>query len=66
MASRAKPALILFLFAGTALAATNLKQDGDLEAGRRAYEASDYGKAIESLQLAATKDPKNEEARIPE
>ncbi|HYL84759.1 MAG TPA: tetratricopeptide repeat protein [Candidatus Angelobacter sp.] len=64
-----RPALLGFLLtgsllAGTALAAKTLKQDGDLEAGRRAYEASEYAKAVESLQAAAAKDPKNEEAHI--
>ena len=64
MLSPSKPALFVLLLAGTALAATNLKQDADFEAGRRAYEASEYAKAVQSLQAASTKDPKNEEAHI--
>jgi tetratricopeptide (TPR) repeat protein len=55
-----KPALAVLLLACTAFAAPNkLKQDADLDAGRRAYEASDYAKAILALQAAAAKDPKN-------
>jgi tetratricopeptide (TPR) repeat protein len=55
-----KPALAVLLLACTAFAAPNkLKQDADLDAGRRAYEAGDYAKAILALQTAAAKDPKN-------
>lgn len=60
MLNRSKPALAVLFLASTVFAATNkLKQDADLDAGRRAYEASDYPKAILSLQAAAAKDPKN-------
>jgi tetratricopeptide (TPR) repeat protein len=38
--------------------------DGNLDAGRRAYEASDYGKAVEILQDAATKNPSDGEAYL--
>ena len=64
MSSQRKFVLPLLLMAGTALAATNLKQEEDLEAGRRAYQASEYVIAIQSLQAAAAKDPKSEEAHI--
>jgi tetratricopeptide (TPR) repeat protein len=60
MLNRSKPTLAVLFLACTAFAATNkVKQDADLDAGRRAYEASDYTKAILSLQAAAAKDPKN-------
>jgi len=42
-------------------AATNLRQDESFEAGRQAYEASDYSKAAQLLQEAAAKNPKNGE-----
>jgi tetratricopeptide (TPR) repeat protein len=64
MLNRAKPALALLFLASSALAATNLKQDVDLEAGRRAYEAFDYPRAVEALSAAAAKDPKNGEAQL--
>jgi tetratricopeptide (TPR) repeat protein len=47
------------LAASTGLAATNLKQEPSLDAGRRAYEASDYATAIQLLQGAAAKDPRD-------
>jgi tetratricopeptide (TPR) repeat protein len=59
MLKGSKSALAVLILAGTSFATTNLKQDADLEAGRRAYEASDYVRAIQSLQAAAAKDPKN-------
>lgn len=64
MFNRRKPALLLLLFAGTALSAANVKQDADFEAGRRAYEACDYAKAIDALQVAAAKDPRNAEVQL--
>src|ERR1700722_13453273 len=42
-------------------AAANVHADDNLEPGRQAYEISDYPKAIQLLQAAATKDPKNPE-----
>lgn len=60
MLNSSKSALAILFLACTAFAATNkLKQDTDFDAGRRAYEASDYVRAIQSLQAAAAKDPKN-------
>jgi tetratricopeptide (TPR) repeat protein len=60
MLDKGKPALAVLFLACTAFAATNkLKQDTEFDAGRRAYEASDYVRAIQSLQAAAAKDPKN-------
>src|SRR5882672_3675960 len=59
MAKGAKGYLAILLLASAAMAAASIKQDADLEAGRRAYEASDYAKAIQALQAAAAKDPQN-------
>src|ERR1700730_2232467 len=61
MASRNKLALAVLLGLGTTIAATGLKQDAGLEAGRRAYEASDYLKAIQALQAA---DPQNGDVHL--
>jgi tetratricopeptide (TPR) repeat protein len=64
MVSSSKLALAILLTAGTVIAATNLNQDASLEAGRRAYEASDYAKAIQVLEAAAAKDPKNGDVHL--
>jgi tetratricopeptide (TPR) repeat protein len=45
-------------------AAANLRQDGSFEAGRQAYEASDYSKAAQLLQAAAAKNPKDGEVYL--
>ncbi len=52
---------VLFLasIAFTVFAAARVKQDGSLDEARRAYEASNYAKAIQTLQAAAAKDPQN-------
>ena len=55
------PALII---ASAAMAATNLKQEAGFEAGRLAYEASDYAKAILALQAAAAKEPQNGDVQL--
>lgn len=47
------------LAASAGLAATNLKQEPSLDAGRLAYEASDYATAIQLLQGAAARDPRD-------
>src|SRR5229473_2150558 len=64
MAKGAKGYLTILLLASAAMAAASVKQDADLEAGRRAYEASDYAKAIQSLQAAAAKDPQNGDVHL--
>jgi tetratricopeptide (TPR) repeat protein len=64
MVSRMKWLLAVVCIASTAIAAANLKQDASLEAGRRAYEASDYPKAIEALQAAAVKEPQNGDVQL--
>jgi tetratricopeptide (TPR) repeat protein len=64
MVSSGKLALAILLSTGTAIAAMNLNQDASLEAGRRAYEASDYAKAIQVLHEAAAKDPQNGDVQL--
>lgn len=56
--------MAVLLAVGSAVAAANLKQDAGLEAGRHAYEASDYAKAIQVLQAAAAKDPLNGDVQL--
>ena len=63
VSGRKWPLAVLFI-ASTAVAATNLKQEAGLEAGRRAYEASDYAKAIQTLQAAAANDPQNGDVQL--
>src|SRR5229473_38606 len=50
--------------ASGAIAATTVKQEASLEIGRRAYEASEYPKAIQALQAAAAADPKNGDVQL--
>ena len=64
MAKGAKGYLTILLLASAAMAAASIKQDADLEAGRRAYEASDYARAIQALQAAAAKDPQNGDVHL--
>jgi tetratricopeptide (TPR) repeat protein len=61
------PALLLIRMLGAmtlCVAAAGVKQDDGLEAGRQAYEASDYTKAAQLLQEAATKAPQNGEIQL--
>jgi tetratricopeptide (TPR) repeat protein len=51
------------LAAATSMFAT-VKQNDPLDAGRRAYEGSDYAKAITELQAAAVKEPQNGEIQL--
>jgi tetratricopeptide (TPR) repeat protein len=51
------------LAAATSILAT-VKQNDGLDAGRRAYEGSDYAKAITELQAAAVKEPQNGEIQL--
>jgi tetratricopeptide (TPR) repeat protein len=64
MNSRLGLHFVILLFAGSATAAANLKQDAAYEAGRRAYELSEYAKAVEILQPAAASDPRNGEIQL--
>ncbi len=64
MARRMKWLVAALCFASAAIAATSVKQEASLEAGRRAYEASDYPKAILELQGAAAKEPQNGDVQL--
>jgi len=64
MASRMKWLLAALCVASLAVSAANLKQEAGLEAGLRAYEASDYARAIRALQAAAAKDPQNGDVQL--
>src|SRR6266436_4147419 len=64
MVSGGKLIIAILLIASTGVAATNLKQDAGLEEGRRAYEASDYVKAVQALQAAAAKEPQNGDVQL--
>jgi tetratricopeptide (TPR) repeat protein len=64
MVRRKKRLLAALCIASTAMAATNVRQEAGLEAGRQAYEASDYAKAILLLQAAAAKEPLNGEMQL--
>ena len=64
MVSRRKWTVAVMFIANAATAATNLKQETGLEAGRRAYEASDYARAIQALQAAAAKDQQNGDVQL--
>jgi tetratricopeptide (TPR) repeat protein len=46
------------------ITATTVKQEANLEAGRRAYEASEYPKAILALQAAAAQEPQNGDVQL--
>src|SRR5216684_4455876 len=64
MVRRMKWLLAALCIASGAIAATTVKQEASLEVGRRAYEASDYAKAILELQGAAAVDPKNGDVQL--
>jgi len=59
-----KRLLAAVCIASTLMAAASAKQEAGLEAGRRAYEASDYAKAIQVLRAAATNDPQNGDVQL--
>jgi tetratricopeptide (TPR) repeat protein len=52
------------LLASTPSGLASLKQSDAMEAGRRAYESSDYSKAVMELQGAAAKEPQNGEIQL--
>src|SRR5882762_2844142 len=64
MVRRMKRLLAALCIASTLMAAASAKQEAGLEAGRRAYEASDYAKAIQVLQAAAANDPQNGDVQL--
>src|SRR5713101_6149887 len=64
MVRGSKSWLAVVIAASTVVAATNVKQEAGLEAGRHAYETSDYAKAVQVLQAAAAQDPKNGDVQL--
>jgi tetratricopeptide (TPR) repeat protein len=56
--------LVVAALAGTTSILGTVKQSEALDAGRRAYEGSDYAKAITELQAAAAKEPQNGEIQL--
>ena len=52
------------LLLGTCFAAATVKHDESLDEARRAFEASDYLKAIQVLQATATKEPTNGDIQL--
>ena len=57
---------LIALLAGTAIAAARptVRHEESLEEARRAYEASDYAKAIEVLEEVSAKEPKNGDIQL--
>lgn len=64
MVRRAELAFVALLLAGTCFAAANVKHDEGLDEARRAFEASDYLKAIQVLQAMAAKEPTNGDIQL--
>src|SRR5947208_16698323 len=66
MATGSKLGLVMALLAGAAVAAaqTAVKHEESRAEARRAYEASDYGKAIEVLEEASAREPKNGDIQL--
>jgi tetratricopeptide (TPR) repeat protein len=64
MVRSVRPFLGVLFLTTAVLAATNVKVDTNLEVARRAYEASDYSKAVSVLLEAALMDPKNGEIQL--
>src|SRR5881397_3430636 len=56
--------LAVLLMTSTAMVAGAIKQETSLEAGRHAYESSEYVKAVQALQAAAAKDPQNADVQL--
>jgi tetratricopeptide (TPR) repeat protein len=55
---------LLLGFAALCFAAPSVKQDENLEAGRQAYEVSDYAKAARLLEEAAARNSQNAEIHL--
>jgi tetratricopeptide (TPR) repeat protein len=64
MVKRVELAVAALLLAGTCFAAANVKHDEGLDEARRAFEASDYPKAIQVLQATAAKEPTNGDIQL--
>lgn len=56
--------LAALCIANWAVTTTNVKQEASLEAGRLAFEASDYVKAIQTLQTTAAREPQNGDVQL--
>ena len=63
MVSGTRWLLASLLAASAAIPGANLKKE-DLDVARRAYEASDYARAIQELQALAAKEPRNGEVQL--
>jgi len=57
-------ALLAVMLAGTTATWATVKQRDARESWRRAYESSDYAKAVRDLQAAAASDPQNGEIQL--
>jgi tetratricopeptide (TPR) repeat protein len=64
MLRRMKLLAAALCLASGVITATTVKQEANLEAGRRAYEASEYPKAILALQAAAAQEPQNGDVQL--
>lgn len=64
MVRTSKLALAALFLAGTTLAANKIKQEAILDEAHRAYDASEYAKAVQMLQVAAAKDPQNGDIQL--
>lgn len=59
-----KLAFAVLLLGGTCFSAATVKHDEGLDEARRAFEASDYLKAIQVLQATAAKEPTNGDIQL--
>jgi tetratricopeptide (TPR) repeat protein len=57
------PAAVLLVFVGLATG-REVKPEEGLQAAQKAFETSDYAKAVQLLQAAAAADPKNAEVQL--
>jgi tetratricopeptide (TPR) repeat protein len=64
MVSYAKRLFVLSCFFSAAIAAATVKQEANFEAGKRAYDASEYAKAVQALQAAAISEPQNGDVQL--
>lgn len=55
---------VLLLAGTTNVQAATVKQSDAMEAGRRAYESSNYWEAVQALQAVAAKEPQNGEVQL--
>src|SRR5579859_341721 len=56
--------LLAAMLAGTTSLLASIKQSDPVEAGRRAYESSNYWEAVQALQAAAAKEPQNGDIQL--